>query len=312
MAARGVAADGIAGMNNLLLYIATVLVWGSSWYGVKLQFGVVAPEVSVAYRFAIAALVLLGWCRWRGLRLRYGARDHGFMALQGLLLFSFNYMLMYLGIERLTSGLAAVAFSTIIIMNIAFGAVLLGTPIRPRVALGAAFGLAGIGLVFWPEIAAFDLGGGALVGLALVLLATALTSLANILSARNQAHGLPVVQTNAIGMAYAAAATAALDAARGLPFDFDPSALYVGSLVFLAVLASAVGFGTYLTLLGRMGADRVAYVTVLFPIVALGISTVFEGFAWTPLAISGVALVLLGNVIVLRRVEAGTLFRGPL
>jgi drug/metabolite transporter (DMT)-like permease len=286
-------------MHNAVLYLVTVLAWGTSWYGVKLQLGVVTPEVSVAYRFAIAALLLFGWCFRRGLRLRFRPGDHAAMALQGVLLFSFNYMLMYLGIDRLTSGLAAVAFSTIVIMNIAFGALLLGARIRPRAVAGAALGLAGIALVFWPEIAAFDLQSAALGGLAAVLLATAFTSLGNIASARNQLRGRPVVQSNAFGMAYATLATVVVVVLRDLPVTFDPGPVYVGSLLYLAVFASAIGFGTYLTLLGRIGADRVAYVTVLFPIVALAISTVLEGYGWTPLALVGVALVLLGNVIVL-------------
>lgn len=286
-------------MHNGFLYLVTVLAWGTSWYGVKLQFGVVAPEVSVAYRFAIASLLLFAWCRWRGLRLRFSARDHAAMALQGVLLFSCNYLLMYTGIERLTSGLAALVFSTITVMNIAFGALLLGAPVRPRAVAGAAIGLTGIALTFWPELAAFEAGGGALVGLGAVLGATAFTSLGNIASARNQLRGRPVVQSNAYGMAYATLGTCAFIALRGLPVAFDPGAVYIGSLLYLAVFASAIGFGTYLTLLGRIGPDRVAYVTVLFPIVALALSTVFEAYAWTPLALLGAALVLLGNVVVL-------------
>jgi drug/metabolite transporter (DMT)-like permease len=89
--------------------------------------------------------------------------------------------------------------------------------------------------------------------------------------------------------------------ARGVPFTFDPSPLYVGALVYLAVFATILGFGCYLTLLGRIGADRAAYTSVVFPVVALGLSTVFEGFEWTTLALGGVALIVLGNVVVLAR-----------
>jgi drug/metabolite transporter (DMT)-like permease len=60
-----------------------------------------------------------------------------------------------------------------------------------------------------------------------------------------------------------------------------------------------MAFGAYLTLLGRIGADRAAYATVLFPLVALAISTVVEDYAWTPIALAGVALVLTGNLLVL-------------
>jgi drug/metabolite transporter (DMT)-like permease len=288
-------------MNNILLYLATIAIWGSSWLGIKYQLGVVAPEVSVFYRFALAAVLLLGWCRLRGLSLRFTWRQHFGLAVQGALLFSLNYVVFYVATKYLTSGLVAVTFSTILVMNMAFGALLLRSPIRPRVALGAVLGMGGLSLVFWPDLAAFDTGSASLIGLGLSLIATAFASLGNVASVRNQRSGVPVVQGNAIGMAYGALSTLVIVLARGVPLTFDPSPLYVGALVYLAVFASILAFGCYLTLLGRIGADRAAYTSVVFPVVALGLSTVFEGFVWTTLAIGGVVLIVLGNVIVLAR-----------
>ena len=288
-------------MNNLFLYVMTVAVWGSSWLGITYQLGVVAPEASVAYRFVLAAALLLAWCWLRGLSLRFTWREHVFIALQGIPLFSLNYIIFYVASAYLTSGLVAVAFSTIVVWNIVFGALLLGSPIRPRVALAAALGLGGLCLVFWHDLAAFDASSDALIGLGLSLVATMSASLGNIASARNQRAGIPVVQGNAIGMAYGAACTLLIIVVRGVPLDFDPSPLYVGALVFLAVFASVIGFGCYLTLIGRVGADRAAYVSVVFPVVALGLSTLFEGFVWTPLAFLGVFLILVGNIVVLAR-----------
>ena len=288
-------------MNNILLYLATVAIWGSSWLGIKYQLGVVAPEVSVLYRFILAAALLIGWCWMRGLNLRFTWRQHLGLAAQGVPLFSLNYVVFYVATNYLTSGLVAVTFSTITVMNIVLGALLLGSPIRPRVAFGALLGIAGLALVFWPELAAFDTRSAGLIGLGLSLIATAFASLGNVASAYNQRSGIPVMQGNAIGMAYGALCTLVVVLARGAPFTFDPSPLYVGALFYLAVFATILGFGCYLTLLGRIGADRAAYTGVVFPVVALGLSTVFEGFVWTELALAGVALIVLGNVIVLAR-----------
>lgn len=289
-------------MNSLFLYLATVLIWGSSWIGVKLQIGVVAPEVSVAYRFVIAAALLIAWCKLRGLGLRFTRRAHLFIAAQGVLVFSVNYILFYFAVHYVTSGLIALAFSTIVVMNMIFGALLLRTPIRPRVALGASFGIAGLGLVFWHDLAAFDVKSPAIFGLTLSLIGTLSASLGNMLAARNQLAGIPVVQCNALGMAYGAAFTLGYALLRGLPFNFDPSPVYVSTLLALALFGSIVGFWCYFTLLGRIGADRVAYIGVMFPLVALALSTVFEGFEWTPLALAGVALIVLGNIAVLARI----------
>lgn len=293
-------------MNNLLLYLATVAIWGSSWLGIKLQLGVVAPEVSVLYRFIVAAVLLLAWCRVRGLDLRFTWRQHVAIAAVGVPLFSLNYIIFYVATAYLTSGLVAVTFSTITVMNIVFGALLIGSPIRPRVALGALLGLGGLSLVFWQDLAAFDTGSDGLIGLGLSLVATAFASLGNVASARNQKAGIPVMQGNAIGMAYGALCTLIVILLRGTPFAFDPSPLYIGGLLYLGVVATIVGFGCYLTLLGRIGADRAAYTSVVFPLVALSLSTVFEGFEWTKPALAGVALIIAGNVIVLAKIGRRT------
>lgn len=286
-------------MNTVPLYAVTVLIWGTSWFAVRLQLGVVHPIVSVGYRFLIAAAVLFAWCALRGVTLRFRAREHAFLALQGILLFSLNHMAFYLSIGHLTSGLVAVAFSTIVLMNIGFGAVLLGTPVRARVVVSGVIGVVGLGFVFAREIEAFDIASAGTIGLGLALLATAIASLGNMAVVHNQRAGIPLLPGNAWSMAYGCAATFVAVLALGLPFDFDPSAAYVGSLAYLALIAGILAFSAYLTLIQRIGADRAAYTSVLFPIVALGVSTLFEGYTWTLSAGIGVGLILLGNVVAL-------------
>ncbi len=286
-------------MTVALLYIGTVLIWGSTWLAIKFQLGVVAPEVSIAYRFAIAAAVLLVYCVTRGRPMRFSLGDHMAMALLGLLLFSANYFVFYLATGYMTTGLVAVIFSGIVVTNIIFGAILLGNPIRPRVALGAVFGVGGLTVVFWPEVNSFDLARDGSLGLLLCIAGTVLASLGNMVSANNQRRGLPVLQANAYGMSYGAVFIAAFAVAGGREFNFDPNPAYLGSLLYLAVFGSVFAFGFYLTLLGRIGADRAAYATVLFPIIALGLSTVFEDFQWSTGALAGMVLVLGGNVLVL-------------
>ena len=288
-------------MSNVFLYLVTVAIWGSSWIGITYQIGTVSPEVSIAYRMFLASAILMAWCLFRRLPMRYSGHAHLFMALQGVLLFAINYILFYVAAFYLTSGLIAVAFSTIVIMNIGFGALLLRAPIRPRVTLGAVIGLSGLVLVFWSDISAFHAGTGSLMGLGLSLAATLSASLGNVTSARNQREGIPVVQGNAFGMAYGATFTLLVALLHGVPFNFDWSARYIASLFYLALFSTVIGFGCYLTLLGQIGPDRSAYASVMFPVVALSLSTLLEGFHWTTLAMVGVALILLGNIVVLTR-----------
>lgn len=288
-------------MTNAILYATTVLIWGTTWLAVTFQLGVVPVEQSVAYRFLAAGALLFSFCLLRGRPLRLSLRDHLFVALQGLCLFCVNYVLFYAANAYLHSGLLAVVFSTLLLMNVVTGTLFLGARVRPRVVAGGVIGLLGMALLFRQELHGFDLASGGARGLALSLLATIFVSVGNIASARNQRAGISVTVSNALGMAYGGLMTFAYALARGAPLAFEGTARYVGSFLFLVVFGSIVAFGTYLTLLGRIGADRAAYAMVLFPVIALALSTVYEGYRWTAHGVAGVALILAGNVVVLMR-----------
>ena len=290
-------------MRNVMFYVMTILIWGSTWLAITFQLGRIDPMVSVTYRFSLAAVLLLLWCALRRLPMGFTWKEHLAMAAQGVFLFALNYWLFYLAELHIASGLAAVIFSTVMVMNVVNGAVFLKSPVDARVVAGGALGLVGIGLVFRPELTSFHFGDSGAKGLMLCFAATYLASIGNILSARNQKAGLPVVQTNAFGMLYGALLMLGLSALLGRSFAFEMSTAYVGSLVYLAVFGSIVAFGCYLSLIGRIGADRAAYATLVFPVVALVISTIWEGYRWSGYAFSGVALILLGNLLLLNRKE---------
>ncbi|UYN90141.1 MAG: EamA family transporter [Anaerolineales bacterium] len=285
-------------MSNAFLYVITVLIWGSTWLAIKLQLGTVAPELSVAYRFLLAALILFVYSKWRGLNLRFSRSQHAFMALQGLMLFSLNYVMVYFSETYVTSGLVAVLFSAVIILNVMFGAIFLRNAVQGRVVAGALVGVVGVALIFWPELRGLQVDSLRALGIGLGLCAAVSASLGNIVSARNQRANLPVIQTNAYGMLYGSLATLAFAVLRGTQFTFELSAGYLGSLLYLALFGSVIAFGSYLTLLGRIGADRVAYVNVFVPVIALALSAIFEGLHLGWFEFTGVALVLLGNAIV--------------
>ena len=293
-------------MQGAIYYLLTVLIWGSTWFAIRFQLGAVDESVSLVYRFGLASLLLLVWCIFRRVSLRFSVAEHLVMGAQGACLFSTNYLLFYWCTGLITSGLVAIIFSTVIVMNIINGAIFLKRKVQPIVLMGALVGLAGITLVFWDEIASTRAESASashdvFIGLGIGLVATFMASIGNILSARNQSHGLPVLQTNAFGMAYGALLMAIYALVTQSPFTVDFSLPYMASLLYLSIFGSIIAFGAYLTLVGRIGADRAAYATVLFPLVALVISSVFEDFDWTPLALVGVSLVLAGNLLVVGR-----------
>jgi len=290
--------------HSASLYLSSVLIWGSTWFAIKFQLGVVAAEVSLVYRFGIAAILLIMFCLLTRRNLNYSPRQHGFIALQGLFLFSSNYLVFYWATSLLTSGIVALMFSTVILMNIVNAALFMGSRVRPRVVIGAGFGIAGIAAIFWAEVS--DVGDNADTwrGLWMCLLATWFASIGNIISVRNQKNNIPVIQTNAWGMAYGSLIMAVFAFFSGVPFNYEFTTSYSLSLLYLAIFGSILAFGSYLTLIGRIGADKAAYAAVLFPVIALGLSTLFEDYQWTMRALFGFILVLLGNYLVLTRPRA--------
>jgi len=286
-------------VSTSVLYSLTVLIWGSSWLAIHFQIGVVPPEIAIVYRFVLASTLLFVWCLARGISLRIASRHHPYLALLGLSLFSLNYLLFYYAAFGLATGLLAVIFSTMTVMNIFNSALFLKHRIQKKTIVAVLFGLTGMGLVFWPEIAASQAQAAGAIGMSLI--ATYLASIGNIVSARNQKHGISVASANAIGMAYGVLFLFVFSILSGTPFVIDTDIRFIGSLLFLALFASAIAFGCYLTLVGRIGPENAAYATVLFPIVALALSTWFESYEWQGRTLVGVSLVLIGNVVVLAR-----------
>lgn len=290
--------------RDIFLYSTSVLIWGTTWLAITYQLGSVAVEVSVAYRFALAAALLLAYCIVRGYPLKFSVRDHRFMALQGLFLFAVNYVLTYHAERFISSGLTAVGFTVIVFLNILGTRIFFGNPIRLPVLIGAVLGAVGIGLVFWPDLAGFRASPDGLLGLGLIVSAAAFSSTGNLLSAWNQKRGLPIVPSNAFGMTYGALFVTGFALFTGKEFHVPMTASYLLSLLYLSLFGTALAFGAYLSLLGRIGADKAAYATVLFPLVALALSTWLEGFVWHPSTVLGIFMSLIGNVIILSKRRA--------
>ena len=184
-------------------------------------------------------------------------------------------------------------------MNIINGFLMFGNTPDLRTILGAVIGLSGLCIAFWPELSAFDLGSSWTLGFFIVLGAALAGSFGNMTSMRNQKDGIPVTQANALAMAYGAIFLTIYALAKGSEFTFDPSLVYVSSLLFLAIFGSIFAFGFYLTLLGSIGPAKTAYANLLYPIVALLISSAMEPYDWTARILIAIALILFGNYLML-------------
>lgn len=288
-------------MSNTFLYVVTVLIWGSTWLAIEYQLGVVEPEVSIVYRYALASVVLFIWSKIRGLSLSFKVKDHLWFGLLGLFLFCLNYILAYRAQVYITSALAAIAFSMMLWMNIVLSRVLFGTRVGGRVLFGALLGIVGIVILFAPRIESVSFDDGVFFGSMLAMLGALMASCGNMVSQASQKRALPVIQGNAWGMFYGAVITAIVAIVSGHEFNFDATFTYIASLVYLAIFGSVVAFGAYLTLLGRIGAHKAGYASVMWPVVALMLSIAFEGLQLDLSIVTGTSLVLLGNLLVLKK-----------
>ena len=286
---------------NLSLYLLTVLIWGTTWIALKLQLGVVAIPLSIAYRFALAAVVLFVLLLLSRRLQRVDRRGQLLCLAQGLCLFCLNFMCFYTASQWIPSGLVAVIFSTATLWNALNARVFMGRRIAANVLAGGALGLLGLGLLFWPELAHHEASRETWIGLGLAVLGTLCFSVGNLLSSLQQQAGIRPLTGNAWSMLYGTLLLLGYCLVSGVPFNFDTSTRYIGSLLYLAIPGSVIGFTAYLTLVGRMGPERAAYCTVLFPVVALNISVFVEGYEWTAPALFGLLLVMAGNVLVFRQ-----------
>ena len=282
---------------DYLLYAGVVFAWSTSWYPLSLQMGVVEAEVSLVWRFTAAAVLMFAITAWFRVPLRYGRAEHIRFAMLGIVLFSTNFALYYNASLYAASGLLAVILSTASLVNVLMVAVITHRP-PPVLQLGAAVtGLAGVGLIFLPEL---QLSPTVVLALLLGGLGTLSFCIGNLMSAASQKRNVHVLASTSWGMVYGTAFMVIVSLILGHEFTIDPSVTYIGSLIWLVSISSVLAFASYLTLIGRIGPGRAGYATVIFPVIALLISTIFEGYVWAPLSFIGLALVMAGNVMMIR------------
>ena len=286
---------------NALLYFVVLLAWGSSWFAISFQLGDVAPQVSIVWRFLLASIILFTWCYLRGLKLSFPWRDHLSWLLLGFFLFCVNYICAYFGTFYLASGLVCLIFSTLTLFTVFNGFVFFKKPIRLPILIGAVVGIAGLSVIFSNEISSADwsVESGVVKGFLWMLLATFFASIGMLLSGQFQARKMPLVQSNAFSMLYGSLILVFYIAVSDVSFSFNTSYSYVISLVYLALIASVIGFGVYLKLVGNIGADKASYVNIFTPTIALLLSTLFENYEWSWVGLIGVLLIIIGNIIVL-------------
>ena len=280
------------------------LIWGTTWYAITWQLGVVDPVASIVWRFGLASLILFGVCLATRQRIRLTRAQHLAAAGQGLFAFALSYTFVYTAEGLITSGIVAVAFASMALMNLTLFRVVEKHRAARTVWAGAALGAAGVAVLSGGELLGARLGPGGTVGVCLAIAAAAASTIANYFAYRGQKAGSQVIPATAWAMTYGTVLVALYGWVTGIDWSISLTPGYLASLLYLSVFGSVVAFVIYFTIARSRGYTLASYIGALTPLIAMVVSTVFEGarFGWSALA--GIALVLIGQVLVVRAPKA--------
>lgn len=300
MTAPVVPAPSSPDVRSLTSVAICSLIWGTTWYAITLQLGVVDPSASVAYRFAIAAACLFLFCWLRKEPIALTKRQHIAVFGQGLLTFSIQYSMVYEAEQHIASAVVAVIFAGLAFANLVLFRVLLGQKADWRAWVGASLGVVGVAAMFVAELRRAGGGEEAVFGLVIALIAMVIAASGNLAAWKAQKEGAPVLSSVAWAMAYGSGLVFLYGLVTGVPFTFEMTAAYIGSLLYLSIFGSVIAFALYFVLARAKGYALASYISAITPPIALGMSVIFEDarFGWE--AVLGIALVLGGQILLIR------------
>lgn len=282
-------------------FIVVSLIWGSTWLVIRDQLGTVPPSWSVAYRFIVAAIGMFILALATRQPLKIDRSMVGWTMLLGLLQFSMNFNFVYAAENHITSGLVAVMFALLIVPNALLAKFWLGRPIGGAFILGSSIAVAGVGLLMLQEYRAAPVGGTeVLLGLSLALCSVGTASVSNVLQVTPKIARYPTITVLAWSMFWGSLANSIFALIMyGAPV-IDTRLGYIGGVLYLSIIGSVVTFPLYFRLIRDIGPGKAAYTGVVIPVVAMILSTIFEGYVWSTLALMGGALVMAGLVVAMQ------------
>ncbi len=288
-------------MGNIIRYITVILVWGATWYAIKLQVSLAPGIISILYRTTLATVLLVVWCKIKGLSLRFSLKSHLFLFLLGVSMFSVHYLFIYGAAKYIVSGVIAVIFSCTSFLNIFNNFLFFQKKPTPGIIFGTLVGVIGLCLFFWHEVSIIDLQGNSLIGFMLAGMSAFVFSLSGSISKRNNNRNFSILPSMAVGMVYGVLIIIIYTLIHSQNLVFPDNPIYWGALLYLAVPGSIIGSLCYLQLIKNIGPEIAGYTTILYPVVALLISWKFENYQWSLMNLLGLFFIILGNIVLLRR-----------
>lgn len=290
----------------LIPFIIVTLVWGSTWFVIRDGLGEVPAIWSVTYRFVIASLGMAALLLWRKESFALDRQGWMLAVMIGLMQFVINYNFVYGAEHYITSGLVAVVFALLIIPNALLSRLVVKTRLSRAFLTGGAIAIVGVSLLLLHEYRTAELqgglGGGAAVikGIGFTLIAVFAASTSNVVQQFDSARRQNVFALVGWSMAIGALIDGVYALVTQGPPPFPADIRYWAGVSYLALAGSTLTFPLYYGIIRAVGAGQAAWSSVLIPVIAMLISTVLEGYVWSPLAIAGSLLVAVGLVLAVR------------
>jgi drug/metabolite transporter (DMT)-like permease len=282
-------------------FLLVSLIWGSTWLVIRDQISLVPSSWSVTYRFVVAAIGMFLLALVMRLPLKMDGKALAWTMLIGSLQFAFNFNFVYAAEHHITSGLVAVIFALLIIPNALLGKWWIGRDIGTPFIIGSFIATAGVALLMLQEYRAAPVGGTeVLLGFSLSLVAVLCASVSNVLQLQPHVARFPTITILAWSMLWGVLLNVGWSWINHGPPVIDPRPAYIGGVLYLGIIGSVVTFPLYFSLIRQIGPGKAAYTSVVIPIVAMLLSTLFEGYLWTTLAIGGAVLASIGLIIAMR------------
>jgi drug/metabolite transporter (DMT)-like permease len=289
-------------LNKKYIYFFTCsIIWGLTWIAIKLQLGAGDPNITVFYRFSAATLLMVALAVYKKESFIFSGYQHLLMVLQGLFMFSLNFLLTYWASSMAPSALISLGFTALIFFNMIGARLFMKMPLEKKVIVGAIISFIGMGLITINEIQDKNLEAYpfSFLGFLISLVGTVSASAGNLVSFKNRQLGLPIIANTAFGMMYGSVFTMLFCLAKGASFSIQVSPLFVYSFFYLTVFGTVISFISYLKLIQIVGPSKAAFTSVISPIIALIVSTVYENLQWSVLLGVGIVLCLIGNCVAL-------------
>lgn len=289
--------------KTALYFSIAASIWGLTWIAIKFQIQAVESNVAVFYRFITASIIMLALCYFKKISLKFNLKQHGLFIAQGLFMFCLNFLITYWATSLANSSLVALAFTSLIFFNLFGGHFIFKFPIEKKVFTGALISFSGMGFIAVNEYQHILQQPTSIYGFILSLIATFAASIGNLISTKNRQLQIPVLANNAWGMLYGSGFTFLYCLIRQKSFAVQFSSAFIYSFIYLTIFGTIISFWAYQKLIEDTGPAKAAFTSVISPVIALVVSSLFENLDWSAFLAIGVVLCLIGNILALTKKE---------